>query len=623
MNIRPSITALAVASVFSSAASFALASDKDQPTVVVTATRQASPLNELLSDVTVIERDAIEQAGQSTLSELLGRQPGIQFAQNGGPGKAASIYMRGTNTGHTLILIDGMRIGSASLGSPSPENLPLSQIERIEILRGPASALYGSDAVGGVIQIFTRSGEQGAPRIDAFAGVGSYATREVSAGVSGGNTQWSYSARGGYTESDGFSSRKGADPDKDGYRSSNFSGSLAFRPQQGHEIGVNALLNEQRSWFDDQYSAAKGDIFGISRVSTYGIYSRNTLTSRWTSTMRLSRSEDDSFQRFSLTNPTSNFQTNQNQFLWQNDIVLPLGQMLLGYERLSQNLKTSKDYAETKRNVDSLLAGWTASAGRHQWQLNARHDDNSDFGGKTTGTASYGFQFTPSLRASAAYGTSFKAPSFNALYYPYSSSVYSGVTYITQGNPDAKPEEGRNREVALHWSQGGSAASATYYNNHVSNLIDWQTIRVGNVSTLQPNNVSSAKLEGLTLTGQTRYQAWKFSATADFLNAKDESTGFDLQRRAHRTGVLRAERGVGSVDVGTELIGTGGRYTEARNGKYAGGYALVNAYARWSMARDWSLEGRVNNLLDKRYELVQGYNTPGANVFVGIRYAPR
>lgn len=621
MTIRPTLVALAVSAA---CASIAHAANTEQAAVVVTATRQAAPINELLSDVTVIERSAIEQAGQSTLTELLSRQPGIQFAQNGGPGKTASIFMRGTHTGHTLILIDGMRIGSASLGSPSPENIPLSQIERIEILRGPASALYGSDAIGGVIQIFTRTGERGAPRVDAFVGAGSYRTREMAAGVSGGNAQWSYNARGGYTESDGFSSRKGGDPDKDGYRSNNFSGSLAYRPLQGHEVGVNVLLNDQRSWFDDQYSSAAGNIYGNSRINTYGVYSRNALTQNWTSTLRLSRSEDDSYQRFSLTNPASNFQTNQNQFTWQNDIALPLGKLLLGYERLSQDLKTSKNYSKTERDVNSVLAGWSAGVGAHQWQLNVRHDDNSDFDSKTTGGVSYGYQFTPALRASAAYGTSFKAPSFNALYYPYSlSGPYSGITYITQGNPNTKPEEGRNREVAVHWNQGGSSASATYYNNHITNLIDWQTIRVGNVSTLQPNNVSSAKLEGLTLTGATRYQAWKLMAIADFLNAKDDNTGYDLQRRAHRTGTLRVERGVGAVDVGTELVASGGRYTESNNGKYVGGYALVNAYARWALATDWSVEGRVNNLFDKRYELVQGYNTPGANVFVGLRYAPR
>ena len=238
MIIRPTLTVLAVAAALPSVTQ---AAEHEQPTVVVTATRQVTRINEQLSDVTVLERTDLDNAGQSTVAEILSRQPGLEYASNGGPGASSSVYMRGgANARHTVVLIDGMRVGSASLGQFSWSRLPASQIERIEILRGPASALYGSDAIGGVIQIFTRRGE-GPTRANVEAGMGTYGTRSVSAGVAGGTAVFNYSVQATHTKTDGFSSRVGPtyNPDRDGFENNSASANFAYQLAQGHESGLH------------------------------------------------------------------------------------------------------------------------------------------------------------------------------------------------------------------------------------------------------------------------------------------------------------------------------------------------------------------------------------------------
>lgn len=632
MNIRLSATAVAVAAALPFASAAVAAEEKTGETVVVTATRMPTPINELLSDLTVIEREDIELAGQATLAEFLAAQASVQFSQAGGPGTTTGIYLRGGAASHTLILVDGMRTGSATLGEPTPQNIPLSQIERIEILRGPASALYGSDAVGGVIQVFTRRGEMGGPRVDAFAGAGSYGRREANVGVSGADQRWSYNLSGGYSESEGYSARRKAvaDPDKDGHRETNFAGSLAFRPAAGHEVGMSVLHSDQRAWYDNQFSPLPANVRSDSVVSTLKLYSQNRITEIWDSSLSVGRSIDDGRDRFSEFSPEAHFTTEQDQVIWQNTFRLPIGRVMLGYEYLEQHVDTGRPIAVDNRSVGSVLAGWQGSFGRNRLQANLRHDDNSRFEDKTTGSLAYGYQLSDQWRVHASYGTSFAAPTFNDLYWPEDIFVCTtticgfDMSFITRGNPDVKPEEGRNRELALHWEGPHAAASVTYFNNKVRNLIDWQsTFPAPGVSLLMPSNVASAKLEGVSLSGRADLGAWHASANIDFLKARDEDTGDHLQRRADRTASFRLSRSMGQLLAGGELVASGARYSSNGERDRLDGYGIVNLFARYAIDRAWSLEGRINNLFDKKYELIKDYNTPGANVFVGVRYAPK
>ncbi|MDD3326126.1 MAG: TonB-dependent receptor [Zoogloea sp.] len=614
--IRPTLVALAVALAFPAPG---LTAEAEQPTLIVTASRQAQRADEALADVTVIERDQIEQAGASFgLTELLARQPGIQMASNGGPGKTASIFMRGGNGNHTILLVDGMRVGSATTGTASWQDIPLSQIERIEIVRGPASALYGADAMSGVIQIFTRKGS-GEPRVDAFAGAGSYGARELSAGVSGSSEGLSYALRGGYTETAGRSAKQpkatGYNPDDDLYRNSSLSGRLGYRVADGHELGASFLATEGRSYYDGE---AGFNNYNNSAQRIWSVHSRNRLASIWTSTLRFGQSVD-SYEGFTRSKPAgSTIRTTQDQFVWQHDIRLPLGSLMAAYENLHQKV-LSEGAFDGGRSVNSALLGWTAGLGDHKLQLNARHDENSQYGGKTTGYAGYGYQILPGLRFTGSIGSAFRAPTFNELYYP-------GF-----GNPDLRPENAYNKEIGLQWERGGSFVSLTAFRNRISDMI--VTFRNPVTGRSLPSNVREAQIQGLSLAGSTRLAGFEVEAGVDFLDAKDRDSDASLPRRARQSGHFRISRSIERLTAGVELQGVGGRYDavsyNTRNLALAterdrlGGYGLVNAFVKYAVTRDWSLEGRANNLLDKQYETAWGYNTPGANVFFGVRYAPR
>ncbi len=597
-------TALAVALTCAFSTSWAV----DETTVVVTATRQAMRTSELLSDVSVVTREEIDRAGQTTLEQLLARQPGLEYVANGGPGTNSNIFIRGAGTRQTIVLIDGLRVGSASSGDVAFSRIPLAQIERIEILRGPASSLYGADAIGGVIQVFTRRGE-GAPRFNASAGYGSYNTTDASAGVSGGTESISYSLQAGHYQTDGFSAIRNPanfafSPDRDGYRNSSVSGHVAVRPAPGHELGLNLLHSDGTSKYDSFPTTS--DFANEQTLDTYSVYSRNRLGQAWTSTLRLGRSTDDATNRTDGL-ASSVFHTDQDQASWQNDFRLPVGRALLAAEYLRQHLLSTTAYPVTERSIGSLLAGWNGSLGEHRLQFNLRRDDNSQFGAKTTGLAAYGYQFTPEWRAHVSYGTAFRAPSFNELYFP---DIFGA---LFAGNPNLKPEFARNREVGLDWERGRHRFSAVYFNNKVSDLIVGFPLR----------NVASATLSGTSLSYAASLGNWSGGLILDLQRPRDDATGKRLARRADEQ--LKAHLGyaAGPWSVTGEWQLVGERYENAANTQRLGGYGLVNLLADYRVQKDWTVFARANNIFDKQYELAKDFATAGASLFVGVRYSPQ
>ncbi|MCX8085441.1 MAG: TonB-dependent receptor [Rhodocyclaceae bacterium] len=624
---RHSRTALAVALCLAFPPAFSATPD-DDTAVVVTATRIPTRVSEQLADVTVITREEIEKTGATTLPALLSQQPGLQIVTNGGIGKATSLFTRGTSAGHTLLLVDGVPLGSATSGQPSFHNLPLSQIERIEILRGPASSLYGSDAIGGVVQIFTKKGA-GPLKPEAFAGAGSYGTNEVMAGVSGGTETVSYSLRVAHFETDGFSVASDVTrfsqanfgtlphPDKDGYRNSSLNGRLAFRPAVGHEVGLTFFSAESKNAFDSG-SDPTVDARNNDKTGVWSLYTRNRLLPAWTSTLRYGESKDRSrtwdFDLNIFAPAWSLFQTAQKQWTWQNDVKLPLGTLLLAYEDLEQEVESTTNYTVKERTVKSWIAGWQARAGSHSWQLSTRRDDNSQFGAKTTGSLAYGYAITPALTARAAVGTAFKAPSFNDLYYP--------DFFGTHGNPNLLPETARNREVGLDWTgPTGARLSYTHYDNRIKNLIVWQD--TSGFWTFVPFNVGRARITGDSLSGSHQWGAWSAQASLDLMKPIDEATGNRLPRRAAQQFKARLAYEPGPWGVGAEVVAVGKRFDTATQTREMARYELVNLTAHYRLTQDVRLEARLDNLFDKDYETAWGYRNPGAALFVGLRYQPK
>ena len=610
---------LAVGALALLAAFPTIAADRESETIVVTASRQAQRANELLSDVTVISRDEIESAGQTTLPQLLALQPGVEYSASGGPGSSSGLFIRGANSEHTLVLIDGMRVNSATLGTTSLSRIPLSQIDHIEILRGPASALYGSEAIGGVIQIFTKQGSS-TTEFNLEAAYGTYNTSKLSAGVSGQNEGLRYSFQASFDHTDGFSNIRNSknnsyNADKDGFRDSSFSGNFAYRFNNDHEIGLNTFTSKGSNDYDGGYMAsAANDYRNDITVSSYTIYSRDQILPDWKSTVRLGRGTDDASY---LSNGVefSAVKTDQDQVSWQNDINLPLGKALFAAEWLNQKLVASQSYDKTERTIRSLLAGWNASAGAHRWQLNLRRDDISQTGAKTTGAVAYGYQINDEFRASTSYGTAYKAPSMNDLYFP-------NTAFVGRGNPDLKPEFARNREASLHYETARHQASITYFDNRINDLIQWTETPVGSWFYV-PQNVASAKITGWTLAYKGSFGPFAVRAGIDLQDPRDKATGNLLARRARQRANLGADYSSGSWTLGGELVGTGERYSDAGNTQRMGGFALTNLTANYRIDQNFSLFGRINNLFDRRYELIRDYGVAGVNALVGIRYQPK
>ena len=579
-------------------------------TMVVTATRQVTQVSETLADVTVLEREDIERASGSTTLELLARQPGLQLSNTGGVGKTSSIFIRGAEARHTLLLIDGVPLGSATTGTPSLADIPLSQIERIEIVRGPASAVYGSDAIGGVIQIFTRRGA-GPLRFDAFAGMGSRNTQEYAAGISGGGESVSGSLRISHQTTDGFDAA--ADPvryravngslpsaDSDGYYQTAVTGNIAFRPADGHELGVTAYAIDGRNQYD-----AGGPLinaYANVRSSIYTAYSQNRLTSNWTSLLRYGRSLDGSTN---FAPQRSLFETTQDQWTWENNFSLPLGNLLIGYEHIEQRVNSTTKYRVNERKVRSPFIGYSLTTADHRLQISVRHDDNSQFGSKNTGSLSYGYQFTRTLSGHGSVGTAFKAPTFNQLYWPGA------------GNANLKPEKAFNRELGLTWLDGGQRVGFVYFDNRISDLIgSWP-----------PVNISEARIQGASLSYQKSFGPWTVQSAVDVMSPRNEQNGKDkgnlLPRRARQTGQLALAYADGPVTAGVEIQGVGKRYDNVENTRKMHGYGLLNIFGSYRLSSEWRVEARFNNLFDKDYETAWAYAQPGRNAFIGLRYAPK
>jgi vitamin B12 transporter len=605
MNPRSTLTAGALAL----AAVFPVHAAPGDDAIVVTASRQPARASELLSDVTVVGREEIEAAGPSaSLTDVLAAQPGLEIASNGGPGTMSSVYLRGgANATHTVLLIDGIRANSATTGSPNWSYVPLQQIERIEILRGAASSLYGSDAIGGVIQIFTKKGS-GPAKFNAEAGFGSHGTAAVSAGVSGGYQGWSYSLQAAKQRTHGFSATNSAytyfNSDRDGYRNTSASGSLAYTFAKDQELGIKFLYADGKNDYDNgAVPPGAVDNYNKQRLSAFSLYSFNRINNFWTSTLRVGQSVDNYRSYGPVAWDNNEVRTRQTQYQWQNDFRLPVGSALLAIERLEEKVDGTTAYDRDKRNVNSVIAGWKGNFAAHRLQLNLRRDDNSQYGDKTTGFASYGYQFSDAWRANVSYGTAFHAPTFNQLYFP----LY--------GNPNLKPETAKNKEIALHYEAGGHHASITAYQNDVKNL-------VASNSSYQLENIDKVRLRGVTLAYGGQLLNLDVKASVDFQDPRDRVKDKTLVYRSRRSARLSVGQRRGPFDWNLELQAHSKRYINTSYSREGGGYALLNLQAGYRFAPDWTAFIRANNVLDKKYTLIHGYNTDGANFFAGVRYSP-
>lgn len=588
--------------------------------VVVTASRFSQSRDNVIGDVSVINQAEIERAGAGSITDLLKLQPGVQISTSGGVGNESNVFLRGTNSDHLVVLIDGLRVNSASKGTTSFENIPLSQIEKIEILRGPATSLYGADAIGGVIQIFTKKGKAGKPLVSAAVGIGSFNTKKLEAGVSGGLNDTRYGINVNSFETQGFSTQRitasnaPVDQDNDGYRNLGLSAYLNHTFLPGQSVALQYFASKGRSSFDGN----NFNNFGNQTLQSFSLTSNNQLKDFWHSTFKLGKGIDDSDSH--SNSGISLFKTEQNQLTWQHDLSLPLGKLILAYDRLEQRVSGSTTYTLNSRDNNGYLASYLLDIGQHGLQASLRNDDNSQYGRYTTGGLGYGYRISPEWRLTANAGTAFKAPTFNQLYYP------------NFGNPLIQPEESKNIEASAIYTTNKLRAGMTIFDNKITNLIAFSGPASAGCTLggFCPVNIGQAEILGATFDGSLQLMDnLKLNGNFTVQSPRDNATDKLLNRRSNRYGALSLLHNVGDFQWGTELTGASERYNNASNTKKMGGYVLLNLTSSYRINPEWKLEARANNILDKDYILSYtgnlassvAYNTAGANVFVGLRYS--
>ena len=578
-------------------------------TVVVTATRSAQPITDVVADVTVVDRDQIDRSGAVGLADVLSRIPGITVARNGGPASTTSVFLRGAEGRFTAVFVDGVRIDSQATGGATWNAIPLAQVDRIEVLRGPAAAIYGSDAVAGVVQIFTRQGEEGFfPSVRV--GVGSHNTRELGATVRGGQGAFDYALGVSGERSDGFNALPAGNPDRDGYRTESFSGRMGWKPAQGHKLEATLLDSRQKSGFDG--FAPGVDDQSLHDLQSAGLNWDARWSEVWSTRVGYTRGTD----RYETTPFSYLTETRISSWLVRNE--LKLGQALLSVdlERREDRLRNSSTVPTVSdRSQNAIAAGYGLRTGAHTLQLNARHDDDSEFGGQSTGSVAYAYAITPTLRATVSAGTAFRAPTLFQRF-----SIY--------GTPDLKAESGRNVEAGLNWQAGTSRASVVVFRNRVSDLIDYVSGPgpcVNGVGAFAGcyGNVGQASYSGVTLSGGARVGTVNLGGSLDLLRPKNAETGRLLPRRAEVQAMLTADSQLAAWRLGGELQHVGKRFNDVANTQALSAYTLLNLSASTAVGRDWTLLARVDNATDKAYESVLGYATAGRTFYLGLSWAPR
>lgn len=587
--------------------------------VVVSATRVATPLTDVLADVSIIDRAMIERSGASGVADILARLPGLEIGRSGGIGGTTSVFLRGGNTQHTAVYLDGVRLDTQSgAGGVAWESIPLAQIDRIEVLRGPAGAVYGSDAINGVVQLFTRRGEgPAAPYVGL--GLGSHGLRKVEAGVSGAagsDGAFDYSLGLARETSDGFnvqplSLRRTTDgvrnPDQDGYENTSANARLGFQLNRAHRLEATVLASDLESQYDAfSYNPAKPvDDLSRHNLRTVGL----NWTAQWTEAFSTLLSLTDSNEHYETTPSIYLTETRLRGYLLQNMLRFGPHLATVTLERREDELDNTAVGPTRSRNQNGLALGYGFAQGSHTLQLNLRHDDDSGFGGKDTGSAAYGYALSPKMRVTTSVGTAFRAPT---LYQRFSDYGISSL----------QPETSRNVEAGFHYVDGTSRFGVVAYTNEVSNLITYVN---GPGACVSPygcyNSVARAKYEGITLSGAYRLAGVNLHASLDLQDPKDLDTGKELARRARRHLTLGADTRVAAWQLGAELQASGQRFDDVANTAELGGYTVVNLSASTELSRGLTFTARLDNLGDKDYQLARTYATEGRSLFVSLRWA--
>ncbi len=582
------------------------------PTVIVSATRTAQTVDETLAPVTVITRDDLERLQVNSVQEALRGLPGVSIVNNGGPGKTTSLFLRGAESDQVLVLVDGVKVGSATLGTFSFQDMPIEQVERIEVVRGPRASLYGSEAIGGVVQIFTRRGG-GDVKPYARITAGSRHTFESAVGLSGGGERAWFNLSGTAATTRGIDACRGSltagcfviEPDRDGFRNRSASARAGYRFSDSADVEAHALVTSG-------FTENDGGIFtgnqADARHRVLGGKVAFAPLEPWQVTLRggTSRDELDSFKDAVFV---SQFLTRRDSFTLQNDVQVGAAHLLTaGFDWQRDRVTSSTPFPERSRWNKAVFGQWQGAFGEHDLQAALRHDRNEQFGTANTGSGAWGWRFHPAVRMVLSYGTAFKAPTFNELYFPFF------------GDPNLQPEESRTAEIGFEGRSGVTRWSLNAFRSDVDKLIGFDPVTVTAV------NVGKARIEGLEAVLATQVMDVDLGASFTLLNPRNLEAGAnrdnDLPRRPRQVLRVDLDRTIGKFSFGTTIIAESARFDDPANSIRLGGFTTVDLRAEYALAQDWTVQARIENLLDKDYETANRFNQPGLGAFVTLRYQP-
>ncbi len=602
-------TTLGVA--ISAALSFSVsAADNSIEKIIVTANKFEQSINDVLASVSVIERAEIEASNVRDLPTLLSTRVGFQVNPNGGFGQNTGVSLRGTGSGDTLILIDGVRTGSATLGQKALNNVPLNSIERIEIIKGSRAAVYGSDALAGVINIITRESDN--LSLSATFGSDSYQNYQVAGSVKSGDITTAFNA--GFEKTDNFDVLQGVAPDEDGYENKNLGFKVNYTDAHYGDFKLLGQYSEGFADYDSRFSPADSTIErdDFKNYQLSAGWSKNYTNQTHSIDLALATDDsDNTYVDFSVGPTTSTFITKRTQVDYN-------GQYLLSDElNISGGVNWYNDdvshssqlFVEDSRDVLAVFVGAYYDADKVLANLTVRQDDDEQFGDETTYTAAAGYHLSEDATFRISQSTGFKAPTFNDLYFP----LY--------GNPDLQPEKSVNRELGLSVDFDIAQVDVAIFRNDIEDKIDYD-------ANFALANIDEARYEGVEFSLSQQFFGFDSNLNFAYLSAEDEETGAELRNVAKRTFNWELAKQFGAFDARLDM-----QYRSDREGAVTrlGSYTLWNLAGNYQVNEHIEVSLRVENLFDKEYNAVDSnadfttgqvyyYNTPERRFFAGASY---
>ena len=570
-----------------------------------------------LAAVTVIDRSEIERKQFSSLQDLLRTVPGVTYSNTGGLGKTTSVSIRGTGNRHALVLVDGQKVGSATLGETAFEHFPIDQIERVEVLRGPRSSLYGSEAIGGVIQIFTRKGTQNGIKPFASFTYGSHETYQGNVGLNiRQNDTWATLNLAG-TKTKGIDATnitEVPDLDKDGYENKSASLRIGHKFSDQFDVDASILVVNGENEYDSKDLPWTPDVENVHSKIEQNVYSIGATYKpfdMWTTGLKLGRSEDKLDSRDGYP---SVINTQRDSLSWLNTLNFnKQNTLMLGFDYQNDEVSGTKAYAVKERDNKAYFAQYLGSFGDFDVQGAIRQDDNEQFGNHTTGSATLGYRFNDAVQTYVSYGTAFKAPTFNDLYWPGSES------------PTLVPEESENYEIGFKGVISNVQWELNGFYNEIENMIAWAPNASGNYV---PSNIDKAKIKGaeVSFTQQLNDFVWNLNYT--YQEPENETAGLhgkQLFLKPKQIFNASADYTMDKWTVGASVHAEDKRYTNAANTDELGSFATVDTRVTYQATPEFSVQAKLANMFDKEYSTNYSnstlYNQDGRTAWVTLRYA--